>query len=107
MVRHEAGTRGRRARWYLHSVAAEPVEITVTLPASDVRLLEAIAGLEGSTVEAVAVCVLHEQLVGSDGDVTELEKRFDATPGFYERFLESVEQIKRGETVPASELRER
>ena len=84
-------------------MAAEPLEITVQVPPADARRLQEIAQGEGATVEAVALRVLHEGLAA---DVAVgLGDMFDATPGFYERFMASVDQARRGETIPASELR--
>lgn len=84
-------------------MAAEPIEITVKLQPADARRLRELASDKGSTVEAVAFRLLCEGL--ASGLPGGLEELFDATPGFYEEFMASVEQMKRGDTIPASELR--
>lgn len=87
-------------------MAAEPVEITVKLSPRVALFLSEVAELQGSTLEAAAERVIAERLDQAPYEGS-LEELFDATPGFYERYVESLAQIERGETVPASELRER
>lgn len=69
--------------------------------------LERVARESGRTAEDIAGSLLSHTLGQLAFEPAELEALLDATPGFREQFLESIEQIRRGETIPASELRER
>ena len=87
-------------------MAAEPVEITLHLSPPLARRLEEQAERDGTTVEAVAERFISESVSWLPDDPEAIAAMLDAMPGFREQFLESVAQIERGETVPASELRE-
>lgn len=88
-------------------MATVPLEITVKLSPAEAERLVRKAAADGTTPELVAEQLLHNCLAFEFGDPEELAAMLDAIPGFHEQFPESVAQIERGETVPASELLEK
>ena len=105
--RFKLGTVAGGTRCYLQRMSAEPVEITLQLVPPLGLKLARMAEREGTSVEAVAERVLSEAVDSAPDDPAELGALLDSIPGFHERYLASVEQVRRGETVPTSELLER
>lgn len=80
-------------------------DITVKLVPEDAARIAEIAQQEGATVEEVAQRLLHQMLETPHGDTEALAEYFDSIPGFFERYQESLAQIREGRTIPASDLR--
>jgi plasmid maintenance system antidote protein VapI len=84
---------------------AEPNRrINVDLDPSYARKLSSLAERMHVQEDALAKSLLSGALDEADPEASRITEILDGIPGAWERAQESIEQARRGETVPLSEL---
>jgi len=78
--------------------------INFTLEAHYARKLVSLAKRAHVQEETLARLLISSALDKADPDASRITEIIDGIPGAWERAQESIEQARRGETVPLSEL---
>ena len=89
---------------YPETVAARNHRINVTLDPDYARKLASLAERTHVQEGTLARSLLSSALDEADPDATRITEVLDGIPGAWERAQASIEQARRGETVPLSEL---
>jgi hypothetical protein len=86
-------------------MAAEPDrQIRVALGPTYARKLSSLAERMHVEEDALAESLLSGALDEADPDPARITEILDGVPGAWERAQQSIEQARRGETVPLSDL---
>ena len=89
---------------YSRAMAERNRRINVTLEPDYARKLASLAERTHVQEGTLARSLLSSALDEADPDTSRITEILDGIPGAWERAQESIEQARRGETVPLSEL---